>query len=148
MSTKNNSELNLRHSGGRSDSVERSYPATSNSQTEQIGSRTHSPWSVHDPPPSETLATVFRTGDLPFAAFLHSTRQLEFLRCEQSCNSSRIEFLFADPTGKGAELLVAFESGAQCAAVTFYDSVRHLRRVMTRAQSNGASEHESAARAL
>ncbi len=72
----------------------------------------------------------YRTPDLPFAAYLHSTRKLAFLRCEMN-GSSRVDFVFEDPAGAGEELSVEFESGtAQCSPVVFYDSIRHLRRVM------------------
>ncbi len=81
------------------------------------------------------------TEDLPFAAFLHTTRLLRFLGCEP-LNGSRVTFLFDDPDGEGDRLQIEFESGAECPASTFYDSVRHLRRVMTRVQSKGTYEHE------
>ena len=85
---------------------------------------------------------IFRTEDLPFAAFLHATRRLRFLGCEPMNGGGRIAFLFDDPEQEGDQLQIEFESGAECAASTFYDSVRHLRRVMTRVQSKGISEHE------
>ncbi len=84
----------------------------------------------------------FSTQDLPFAAFLHATRKLHFLACECSNGNGRIAFLFDDPKREGDRLHIEFESGAECPAVSFYDSVRHLRRVMTRVQSNGVMEHE------
>ncbi len=84
----------------------------------------------------------FGTQDLPFAAFLHATRMLRFLACECSNGNGRIPFLFDDPKREGDRLHIEFESGAECPAVSFYDSVRHLRRVMTRVQSNGVMEHE------
>ncbi len=84
----------------------------------------------------------FITQDLPFAAFLHATRKLHFLACECSNGNGRIAFLFDDPKREGDRLHIEFESGAECPAVSFYDAVRHLRRVMTRAQSTGTTENE------
>ena len=82
------------------------------------------------------------TEDLPFAAFLHATRLLRFLGCESVNGSGRIIFVFDDPEDDGDRLQIDFESGAECPAAVFYDSVRHLRRVMTRVQSKGIFEHE------
>lgn len=87
--------------------------------------------------------TRFQTEDLPFAAYLSTTRRLRFLGCESN-GGGRINFIFDDPASEGERLHVAFESGAECSAVGFYDSVRHLRRVMDRtdrATSKGASEN-------
>lgn len=86
----------------------------------------------------------FQTEDLPFAAYLCATRKLAFIGCESLNGNGRVAFLFADPEGEGERLHIAFESGAECAAVAFYDSVRHLRRVMTRISSIGVSHHEHA----
>ncbi len=84
----------------------------------------------------------FITQDLPFAAFLHATRKLRFLGCECLNGNGRVAFVFDDPSEEGERLNVEFESGAECPAVSFYDAVRHLRRVMTRAQSTGTTENE------
>ena len=85
---------------------------------------------------------TFITQDLPFAAFPHATRKLRFLGCECSNGNGRVAFVFDDPSEEGERLHIEFESGAECPAVSFYDSMRHLRRVMTRVQSNGVMEHE------
>jgi hypothetical protein len=82
-----------------------------------------------------------RTDSLPFAAFLHATRRLRFLECERLGRGGRVAFVFEDPNGEGERLHVAFESGAECSAVGYYDSVRHLRRVMDGTRSKGAWEH-------
>jgi hypothetical protein len=79
----------------------------------------------------------FRTEDLPLAAFIFATRKLPFLGCEFADGNGRIAFVFDDPAGEGEKLHVQFESGAECPAAAFYDSVRHLRRVMTRVGNNG-----------
>ena len=84
----------------------------------------------------------FITQDLPFAAFLHATRKLRFLACECSNGNGRIAFVFDDPKREGEQLHIEFESGAECPAVSFYDSVRHLRRVMDGTRNRGAVEHE------
>ncbi len=85
---------------------------------------------------------TYRTQDLPFAAFLHATHRLRFLGCESVNGNGRIAFVFHDPDGEGDRLQIEFESGAECPAAAFYDSVRHLRRVMTRVQNNGVIEYE------
>ena len=84
----------------------------------------------------------FGTEDLPFAAFLHATRKLRFLVCECSNGNGRIAFVFDDPKREGDRLHIEFESGAECPAVSFYDSIRHLRRVMDGTRNRGAVEHE------
>ena len=84
----------------------------------------------------------FSTQDLPFAAFLHATRRLRFLSCDPVNSNGRVAFAFNDPKGEGEALYVEFESGAECPAAGFYDSIRHLRRVMTRVQNNGELEYE------
>lgn len=86
----------------------------------------------------------FRTEDLPFAAYLCATRKLDFIACKSVNGNGRVAFVFADPGSEGEQLHIAFESGAECPAVAFYDSVRHLRRVMTRISSIGANHHEHA----
>jgi len=85
----------------------------------------------------------FRTEDLPFAAFPHATRKLPFLRCESVNGNGRVAFVFEDTNGEGEQLHIQFESGAVCPAAAFYDSVRHLRRVMSRVGNNGTrNEHD------
>jgi hypothetical protein len=84
---------------------------------------------------------TYQTDSLPFAAFLHSTRKLRFLGCESASGNGRVAFLFDDPERLGERLQVAFESGSECPAAAFYDSVRHLRRVMDGTRSKGALEH-------
>ncbi len=87
--------------------------------------------------------STYRTEDLPFAAFLYATRKLRFLACEPVNGTGRIAFTFADGDGAGDLLHLQFESGAECPAAAFYDSIRHLRRVMDRTRSK---EHEYEAR--
>ncbi len=84
----------------------------------------------------------FITQDLPFAAFLHATRKLRFLGCECLNGNGRVAFVFDDPSEEGGHLQIEFESGAECPAVTFYDRIRHLRRVMDGTRNRGAVEHE------
>jgi hypothetical protein len=78
------------------------------------------------------VESSFLTEELPFAAFLHSTRKMQFQRCSVLGNQ-RVAFVFADPNHEGERLQLEFESGAECPAAAFYDSIRHLRRVMDRA---------------
>lgn len=88
-------------------------------------------------PPKEA---VFLTEDLPFAAYLHTSRKLRFLTCQVN-GTDRVAFVFADPNHEGDKLHLEFESGAECPAAVFYDSIRHLRRVMDRTRSNEQNEH-------
>jgi hypothetical protein len=92
---------------------------------------------------------TFATEDLAFAAFLHSSRALRFSSCEPT-GDSRVAFLFADPNNDGDKLQLEFESGAECPAAAFYDSIKHLRKVMDRARSKSRStdQHEHHARPL
>ena len=88
---------------------------------------------------------IFQTEDLPFASYLHATRRLRFVACEPVSSFGRVAFLFDDPRSEGDRLQIEFEGGAECSAASFYDSVRHLRRVMDGTRnhrSNGAREHE------
>jgi len=80
----------------------------------------------------------FQTDSLPLASFLFTTKRLKFLGCEPE--GSRLVFVFDDPESVGESLQISFESGAECPAAAFYDSVRHLRRIMTRVQ-NRSNEH-------
>ena len=86
---------------------------------------------------------TYRTENLPFAAYAHSTHELRFLGCEPVGRRGRVAFIFSDPNARGDEMNVEFESGAECPAVTFYDSIRHLRRVMDRTRSKEQNEHDS-----
>src|ERR1700730_5004532 len=84
---------------------------------------------------------TFSTEDLPFAAYLHTSRKLRFLTCQVS-GIDRVAFIFADPNHEGDQLHLNFESGAECPAAAFYDSIRHLRRVMDRTRSRSIEQNE------
>jgi hypothetical protein len=86
---------------------------------------------------------LFRTEDLPFAAYLHATHKLRFLGCEPVGETGRVAFIFSDPANESDKMIVDFESGAECPAAAFYDSIRHLRRVMDRTRSKEQDEHKS-----
>ena len=83
----------------------------------------------------------FSTEDLPFAAYIHASRKLRFLTCQVS-GTDRVAFVFADPNNEGDQHQLNFESGAECAAAAFYDSIRHLRRVMDRTRSRSIDHNE------
>jgi hypothetical protein len=89
--------------------------------------------------PNPPSTSTFLTEDLPFAAYLHASRKLRFLTCQVN-GTGRVAFVFADPNHEGDQLHLNFESGAECAAVSLYDSIRHLRRVMDRTRSNEQNE--------
>jgi hypothetical protein len=86
-------------------------------------------------------AETFSTEELPLAAFLHASRALRFTSCEPTGND-RVAFVFADPDHDGDRLQLEFESGAECPAAAFYDSIRHLRRVMDRSRSRSNEQNE------
>ena len=88
---------------------------------------------------------TFSTEDLPFAAYLHASRKLRFLTCQVS-GLDRVAFVFADSNNEGDQLHLNFESGAECAAAAFYDSIRHLRRVMDRTRTRSIDQNEHAHR--
>lgn len=90
--------------------------------------------------------STYQTENLPFAAYVHSTHKMRFLGCECVGETGRIAFVFSDPEGSGDQMNLEFESGAECPAVTFYDSIRHLRRVMDRTRSKEQYEHENTTR--
>jgi hypothetical protein len=95
--------------------------------------------------PTQSLAPckeeVFSTEDLPFAAYVHASRKLRFLTCQVS-GIDRVAFVFADLNNEGDQLHVNFESGAECSAAAFYDSIRHLRRVMDRTRTRSTEQNE------
>lgn len=70
------------------------------------------------------------TGNLYFACYLKASGKLTFLRGERKIGD-RVEFVFADPHGEGDALLAEFESGSPCSASNLFDSLRHLRRVIS-----------------
>jgi hypothetical protein len=82
----------------------------------------------------------FRTDSLPFACFLHSTGKLRFLRCEEARGNGRLEFVFNDPQSQGDGLNIEFESGAEAPAAAYFDSIRHLRRVMDRTREQRSNK--------
>lgn len=90
-------------------------------------------------------ASTFATEELPLAAFLHASRHLRFTSCAPTGND-RVAFVFADPNHDGDRLQLEFESGAECSAAAFYDSIRHLRRVMDRSRSRSKDQNEYSSR--
>lgn len=83
----------------------------------------------------------FHTDSLPFACYLHSTGKLRFLRCESVSGSGRMFFIFSDPQSEGEDLNIQFESGAEAPAAAFFDSIRHLRRVMDQSKEQRSKEY-------
>ena len=84
---------------------------------------------------------TYHTENLPFAAYAHSTHKMRFLGCEAVGGTGRVVFVFSDPEARGDQMNLDFESGAECPAAAFYDSIRHLRRVMDRTRSREQDEH-------
>jgi len=83
----------------------------------------------------------YHTDSLPFACYLHSTGKLRFLRCEER-GKGRVEFIFRDPQFEGDELHIKFESGAEAPAASYFDSIRHLRRVMDQVREHRSKEYD------
>ena len=81
---------------------------------------------------------LFKTEDLPFAAFLACTRKLQFLRCE--ANGQRALFVFEDPENIGDRLYLDFKSGEMAPADSFYSCVKSLRQAMDEAMGRGRKE--------
>ena len=89
------------------------------------------------------MSPTFETEYLPFACFLHASHRLRFLGCRPVNGNGRVAFVFIDPHGEGERLQVEYESGAECPAASFYDSVRHLRRVMDQTiRNNGVDNYD------
>lgn len=87
-----------------------------------------------------TNGAIFRTQDLPFAAYLHATKNLTFLGCEFVHGSHHVlAFTFSDPNDEGPGLQIAFEGGAPVPAVAYFDTIRRLRRFMTEFQNQHTS---------
>jgi hypothetical protein len=82
-----------------------------------------------------------KTDSLPFACYLHSTGKLRFLRCESVDGNGRMVFVFGDPERQGEDLHIQFESGAEAPAAAYFDSIRHLRRVMDRSRDYRSIEN-------
>lgn len=96
---------------------------------------------THPPQRVELPKGRFRTEDLPLAAFLHCTRLLQFAGCEPKAEG-RISFVFDDPSNQGRQLQTAFEAGAECPGLAFYESIRRLRKTMTRAHDEQEYEYK------
>jgi hypothetical protein len=91
---------------------------------------------------SQQSTHTFATEELLLAAFIHAARHLRFTACEPT-GIDRVAFVFADPNHEGEKLQLEFESGAECPAAPFYDSIRLLRKAMDRTRSRSRSnEHE------
>jgi hypothetical protein len=71
----------------------------------------------------------FLTQDLGFACFLYAAHKLKFVGCKDAANG-KVNFMFNDPNGDGENHRMEFEAGAEVPAVTFMDTIRHMRRVM------------------
>jgi hypothetical protein len=83
----------------------------------------------NDPPAN----ALFRVTSLPLAAFLLTKRRLEFIGCAPtSDHPDRIEFQFSDPAHEGAMLEAQYQTGEECSALVFYNSIKRLRTLMTR----------------
>jgi len=73
----------------------------------------------------------FCTDHLPLASFIHCTKRLPFLGCEPERDGGRhVIFIFSDSHGEANKIITEFESGAQCSAADFYDSLRRLRKLI------------------
>jgi len=74
---------------------------------------------------------TFRSERLPLAIAIHASERLPFLRCERA-GPNRVEFVFLDAEGRGAELELLYDSGALVLpAVRIFASQKFLRRQMS-----------------
>jgi len=69
---------------------------------------------------------VYSTDELPFAAFLYTTRRLRFLGCKP-IDGGGVAFTFDDPHGEGQRLLTDFEAGAECPSILLYETLKQPR---------------------
>ncbi len=77
---------------------------------------------------------TFKTTRLPFAAYLHCQRLLEFQGCEV-VDEKTVSFTFADSEGKAEELELAFDQGRGTPVEprAFVTSERFLKRKLQQA---------------
>ena len=85
--------------------------------------------------------TVSRTESLDLATYLLATRKLRYLGCQPTDNRRHLIFLFEVPQGVMPELEAEFNAGAECSAISILDSLRRLRKVMTKVQKGLEYEH-------
>ena len=73
---------------------------------------------------------TFKTERLQVAVFLHASKRLQLLRCEQS-QPGKVRFVFDDPDDLGSEYEFLFDSGTAVPATDIFASQKYLRRMMT-----------------
>jgi len=78
---------------------------------------------------------IFSTERMQLAIYLHATRLIAFLRCEQG-QSGKIRFLFDDPAHDGSRIELEFDRGAEVAATKLFASQKFLRRSMSEASQH------------
>lgn len=78
------------------------------------------------------------TERLQFAIFLHASQKLEFIGIEPS-SFGRIQFVFSDPEGQGAQYELEFDRGAAVPATAIFASQKFLRREMSQILNIGKS---------
>lgn len=74
----------------------------------------------------------YPTADLPFAAYLVTSKRLPYLRCVWSID--RMQFIFSDPKGEGNRIFMEYQSGAEAPILLFYSAVKFLRQEISSAQ--------------
>jgi hypothetical protein len=79
---------------------------------------------------------VWRTENLPVAAFIHATRALKFLRCEPAGRPGILQFVFGDPNDQGDDLELSYDSGAKVVASAHFSAIRAMRTAMTKTTTN------------
>jgi hypothetical protein len=84
--------------------------------------------------------STYQTDDLPFASYLLSSGRLRFVECRAN-GGGRLAFAFDDPQDEGDAIRIEYEAGAKVAAVTYYDAIRRLRRIMTQTTNKGERDH-------
>jgi hypothetical protein len=80
------------------------------------------------PPTVSNRADFFITKKIQLAAFILTTKQLEYLRAE-AVDARKARFVFADPEHRGSAIELAFERDrATCCARDLFISQTFLRR--------------------
>lgn len=89
------------------------------------------------------MNALFKTEDLPFAAFLACKGRLEFLGCEKNEKQRRVLFAFNDPGEIGDRLYLEYKAGEVAPADAFYSCVKSLRQAMDETMGRGRKERRS-----
>ena len=83
------------------------------------------------------MKPTFVTKSFQFAIYVHASQQLRYLRAEPDPDDRRkVNFIFEDPEGRGPQIQLTFNRGAEVAARDLFASQTFLRKQMSDAVEN------------